>query len=352
MLDCLVIGAGHSGLISAHFLKQAGLSYRVVDGISRIGEVWRRRPAGLRMFTSRQFCGLADVRMEGDPWSFPLGSEFADFLERFAREKQLEVSLERRVVRLRHSQGTFTAELSNGEVIASRTVINATGANQQPVIPEFAARLDPAVKQAIAATFRCAADIDPTGMVLVVGDGASGRQIAQELAPTHRVALARGRVRNLVPNRILGLDVCWWLIKIGAMFAHRDSIPARIVRRRDPIPCASASDKALASSGVVLKPRAMDAAGHRIIFADGSSVDIATIIWCGGYRENVSWIDIPAITEVDTPIREGGKTTQEGLYVVGRKWLTCRASELVMGAQRDAELVVGHVKRQVALPPS
>jgi putative flavoprotein involved in K+ transport len=153
-------------------------------------------------------------------------------------------------------------------------------------------------------------------------------------------------VRKLVPNVVLGRDVFWWLDKIGLLFAGRDSVVAEIMRKRDPIPVASANDAQLLSAGVVLKPRAIDAQGTRIFFSDGSDHAVNAVVWCGGYRENLDWIDLPLINEPGSLTQGQGLTPEQGFYLVGRKWLTCRASELVLGVERDATKVVGYVTEQ------
>src|SRR6266850_284056 len=97
-IDCLVIGGGQSGLMCGHLLGLAGSKYRVVDASVRVGDAWRNRPRNLLLFTSRHFCRLADVPLAGDANGYPSGREFADYLERFARDKAIEISLNARVM--------------------------------------------------------------------------------------------------------------------------------------------------------------------------------------------------------------------------------------------------------------
>lgn len=66
-----------------------------------------------------------------------------------------------------------------------------------------AAGFDSAVTQLTPESYRNTADV-PTGTVFVVGDGASGRDIAAELSATHDFVLAVGHGCRLFPERILG----------------------------------------------------------------------------------------------------------------------------------------------------
>lgn len=354
MIDCLIVGGGHCGLLAAEMLHKAGLDYRVVDESARAGDIWRRRPKNLRLFTSRQFCGLGDFRMNGDPGGFPSATEFADHVERFASARGLRLTLQARVIRLSRADGGFVARLSNGDVIRARSVINATGSNQQPVVPAYAERLSPAVVQVTAQDYTDASHFPAGSRVAVVGDGASGRQIARELAASHRVLLARGRVRKLVPNRVLGQDIFWWLKGLGVLFADTDSTVARIMRRRDPIPAAADNDQRLAQAGVQLRVEAVEADGTGLLFSDGVREAVDAVVWCVGYAERTDWIDLPAIRPGLSYAGSRGRTPEPGLFVLGRKWLSCRASELVLGAQRDADMVVrqvlDHCRRHQAQP--
>jgi cation diffusion facilitator CzcD-associated flavoprotein CzcO len=71
---------------------------------------------------------------------------------------------------------------------------------------------------------------------LVVGDGATGRQIAVELAATREVLLATGRPRRVSPQRILGRS------RLSPAFG--DEVGGRLVR----VTCSDEPNKASVSS--------------------------------------------------------------------------------------------------------
>src|SRR6185437_10316161 len=55
----------------------------------------------------------------------------------------------------------------------------------------------------------------PVGSVLIVGSGASGTQIAEELQRAgRRVFLSVGRHKRM-PRRYRGRDLIWWLAEMG-----------------------------------------------------------------------------------------------------------------------------------------
>lgn len=368
MHDCLIIGAGQFGIACADKLKRAGVGVMVVDAGARVGDAWRRRPRHLQLFTPRRYSSICGIAMPGDPDGYPSGGEFADYLDAVAGQRGIEVSLSTRVERLERpvagepEDAAFIARLADGRNLRARTVVNASGANQAQKVPDFALRLDASVRQIVAGEYRDPDDLGAGGLavdatVCIVGDGASGRQIALELAQSgRRVVLACGRKRKMLPNRLLGRHLFWWLTASGLAYADRDSPVARLLRKRDPIPTASCRDDRLTAHGVRLMARATGADGRRLRFADGSAVDADVVIWCGGYQERMDWLSLPAIRTESDLYAGQGCTPEPGFYVVGRRWLSCRASELVLGVERDAERIVAavqaHLKASAAVLPA
>ena len=68
----------------------------------------------------------------------------------------------------------------------------ATGAFQRPAVPSIAQQLSRDVLQLTPESYKNPDQV-PSGQVLIVGDGATGRQITSELAATHAALLSTGR---------------------------------------------------------------------------------------------------------------------------------------------------------------
>ena len=69
---------------------------------------------------------------------------------------------------------------------------------------------------------------------MVVGAGATGRQIAVELAATREVLLSTGRPRRVSPQRILSSSVFWWMHRIGILRASRETRGGKYLMEADP----------------------------------------------------------------------------------------------------------------------
>ena len=202
-VDVLVIGGGQAGLATAYWLERSGLSIRVIDAGERIGDRWRKRYSSLALFTPREFSSLPGLELSGDPGGYASAAEFGDYLERYAEKFGLPVTSGVRVVKLTKRSDRFLADLSNGESVQARKVVIATGGFQTPVVPAMASGLSAEVRQFTAESYYEPSDVVAGRPVLVVGDGASGRDIAADLVATHRVVLACGRPRRLLPERFL-----------------------------------------------------------------------------------------------------------------------------------------------------
>ncbi|SJM33688.1 Uncharacterized oxidoreductase CzcO-like [Mesorhizobium delmotii] len=345
-MNVLVIGGGQAGLAAGYHLRNAGLTFLIVDAAARVGDSWRQRYASLTLFTPRQYSALPGLALGGNREQYPTRDEFADYLETYASTFSLPLRLGTRVVRLtRTGQCEFAALLDNGATIEASRVIIATGGFQVPLIPPISKGFGMAVKQLTADTYNAPSRV-ASGPVLVVGDGASGRDIAAELASFHPTMLATGKPRKLFPERILGKSVWWWLDLLGLLRAAPDSLIGRKMRKADAFPDRDRGIASLERLGVRMTPRLTEASGSVAIFQDGSTAEVSTVIWSVGYRDNSSWVQIPGATQGGAFLHVEGRSPVPGLYFVGRSWQRNRASALVMGVGRDAEIIVSQIMGQ------
>ena len=344
MTDVLVIGGGQAGLVTAYYLTQSGLQVRVVDRHRRVGDAWRQRYDSLTLFTSRAFSQLPGLALQGDPAGYPSKDDIADYLEQYAAHHRLPVATATEVVRLTRGANAFRADMNTGLTVNASAVVIATGPFQVPVIPPWAANLATEVMQLTAATYRNPGQL-PSGTVLVAGDGATGRQIALDLAPTHHVLLAAGKRRHVLPQRLLGRDIFWWMATLGLYRASRASWVGRLLRARDPFPGKHLELAALKQAGIEVIARITGGGGNTIECANGDRHGIDAVVWAVGYRDDFSWLKIE---ERDGQLHRGGSekyglTTVPGLYYVGRSWQSARGSALIGGVAHDAAHVVQHI---------
>ena len=168
-------------------------------------------------------------RFPGSPDTYPTKELVAGYLNAYAAEFDLPVRLNARVTALIPTAEGFEARTDDG-IFRARQVVVATGPFQAPHVPATAQRLDGSVTQLHSAGYRNPRTL-PSGPVLVVGGGNSGFQIAAELAATRRVDLSIATKAPVLPQRLAGKDLFWWLTRLGLMRAagvrFRPRWPAR-----------------------------------------------------------------------------------------------------------------------------
>jgi Predicted flavoprotein involved in K+ transport len=208
----------------------------------------------------------------GSPDTYPTKEQVAGYLNAYAAEFNLPVRVNSRVIALIRTAEGFEARTDDG-VFRARQVVVATGPFQAPHVPPAAQRLDGSVTQLHSAGYRNPRTLPP-GPVLVVGGGNSGFQIAGELAATRQVDLAIATKAPVLPQRLAGKDLFWWLTRLGLMRSPPGpgwaaaAGPARFHHRQQP--------PRLRAAGVRFRPAVADAEGRTVRFADGSSLDAST----------------------------------------------------------------------------
>jgi putative flavoprotein involved in K+ transport len=349
-IDVLVVGAGQAGLATGAELQRSGLTFRLWDRATRVGDSWRHRYDSLVLFSTRTYSSLPGLPMAGDPEGYASRNEIANYLEAYANAFALPITLGDGIAHLTRRADHFAAGTARGTQMTARAVIVATGPFQRSVVPSFSCRLSPRICQLTAETYRRPSQL-PDGRVLIVGAGATGRQIARELARWREVTLATGRSPRITPQRVLGRDVMAWFDALGFLRADKSAARGRFARAHDSFPGWHLRASALRRQGVRLRKRLVDAHSDEFRFSDGSSGRFESVIWAMGYRDDTTWVDIPgAVDSQGRFLEDRGVSPIPGLCHVGRSWQTSRASALLSGVASDAAAIVRHVRDFIVHP--
>jgi putative flavoprotein involved in K+ transport len=402
-IQTLVVGGGQAGLAMSHMLKKRGREHLVLER-GRIAERWlSERWDGLRFQFPNWSVSLPDFPFRcSEPDGFASARQIADFITEYARFVSPPIRCGVNVHRLRSRglPGGFVAETSDGEIAAENVVV-ATGPYQRPTQP--ASLLESDGFLLIHASNYLTSSQLPPGAVLIIGAGASGAQIAEELVRAGRkVYLSIGRHRRL-PRRYRGHDLIWWMSALGI-----DRIPAERRGEHSSLPLISGAFggntidfRRFAAMGVTLLGRFTSVRGVAFQFARDLSENIATgdaslisffdmvdahirrhglrapeepaarkilpdppclsapieqidlrtdgitsIIAATGYTYDFGWIDVPLVLDQQCkPIHKSGTTQFPGFYFLGLQWLSTVRSSLLSGvgedAARIADLIAG-----------
>jgi putative flavoprotein involved in K+ transport len=95
-------------------------------------------------------------------------------------------------------------------------------------------------------------------------------------------------------------------------------------------------------------PRTVDATEKQLCFADGTAAMGDAVLWAIGYRDEESWLHIPAAVDAQGRyIEDRGLSPMPGLFYVGRSWQNNRASALLCGVGTEAATMVDRVVQYV-----
>jgi putative flavoprotein involved in K+ transport len=408
-LDTIVIGAGQAGLAVSRCLSDRGVDHVVLER-GRVGERWRtERWDSLRLLTPNWMSRLPSWSYDGsDPDGFMTATEVADFFARYARSADAPVEEQSAVESLRFDGEDYALRTASAAWTARRVVL-ATGWCDRPAIPAIAGELSPDVRQVAPNSYRNPGSV-PDGGVLVVGASATGVQLANELRTAGRdVVLAVGRHSRL-PRRYRGMDIFWWLDRIGIRDKTIDEMPDRDRARHEPsLQLVGGPDRrsvdltTLQEAGVQITGRVVGIDGNHVRLADDlahtvteadrrmrrvlSEIDhhidrtglteevlapepiapvrpaaapdridlqgrgITSVVWATGHRRTYPWLHVPVLDEHGEIRQQRGVTPLPGLYVLGQHFQHARNSDSIDGVGRDAEFVADHLTCRTATTP-
>jgi putative flavoprotein involved in K+ transport len=281
-------------------------------------------------------------------------------------------------------------------------VVLATGWCDRPAIDHgISHALDSGLHQIAAGDYRNPAALPPGG-VLVVGASTTGVQLADELHAAGRdVTIAVGG-HTRMPRAYRGMDIYWWLDRLGVLGRTIDQMPDPVLARREPSPqLVGTPDRrpldltTLRARGVRLVGRVLAADGHHVRLApdltattrtaelrmrrllhridqhvaesglrgevaepdrprplaptrvvldlDLRSAGIRTVVWATGHRRAYPWLRLPVLDTRGEIRQRRGRTPVAGLFVLGQRFQHRRDSNFIGGVGRDAAVVADHI---------
>src|SRR5690242_851947 len=180
--ETVIVGGGQAALALSYHLGRLGREHVIVER-GRVAERWRsERWDSLRFQFPSWSLRLPGLDYAGDePDGFASRDEVVAFIDRYREMVRAPIRTGVRVDRVGRNDGTdsFRVETVAGELLAENVVI-ATGPYQEPVVPATSATFPPGITQVLSRDYRNPDDL-PSGAVLVVGSGASGCQIVEDL---------------------------------------------------------------------------------------------------------------------------------------------------------------------------
>ncbi|QDQ95286.1 MSMEG_0569 family flavin-dependent oxidoreductase [Rhodococcus sp. WB9] len=406
----VVIGGGQAGLSISWHLVQRGIDHVVLERES-IAHEWRdSRWDSFTLVTPNWQCTLPGYSYSGgDPDGFMNREETYQFVRGYADTFDPPVREGVAVVGVRQSgSGGFDVDTTEGSMHADHVVV-AVGGYHTPVVPRFAERLPADITQLHSSQYRSAGEL-PAGEVLVVGNGQSGAQIAEDLHLAGRtVHLVTGGAPR-VARFYRGRDCVAWLHDMGTYDVSIADHPGGLGKRENTNHYVTGRDggrdidlRAFALAGMRLYGRLLDVVDGTLRFAPTleSSLDaadavsesikdsidayidrvgidapreeryvpvwrperevtelelptsgIASVVWSIGFRTDYRWLRAGVFDGEGHPTHNRGVTAVPGLYFLGLPWQHTWGSGRFAGVARDAEYLADRIELEAGVLPA
>jgi len=298
-------------LAAGYYLKRAGHDFLILEGHERVGDNWRQRWEGLRLFSPQLYNRLPGLAPPEEDDHLPTRLDLANYLEDYARHFALPVRNHCTCVSARIVSG-------GGTTTSQKRVWELTTDN---------------------GTFRA--------YNLVV---ASGQQLSRLLLKAGASVTLAGPEMGNLPRRFLGKDIYWWLYKTGMITLRTDRFPGKLLLNEgtgDVTVGEPELDRAIRRikthiaryNDGSLRCKCQKTAPKPIPWpAEGKQ---GVVLWCTGYRNRFPWLPAGMLDENEAPLlKDGRSSVYSEVTFLGLPNLRRPNSSLVGGVGRDAEALL------------
>lgn len=343
LYDCIVIGAGQSGLSCGYYLRKTNLDYLLLDDEDSAGGSWQHTWDSLTLFSAAKHNALPGKPMPASKGEYPTREEVIDYLQSYEEKFSIPVHRPVRVVDVKRSNHHFELQ-TNGKTFFSKSVIAATGTYRAQFIPEVPGRKGFQGDQIHSAQYKSPADFIGK-QTLVVGGGNSGAQIYAELS---RETLSFWGVKSppeFLPDHVDGKKLFDQATEIYMAKKRGEEVDKKMFDLGNIVMVPSvkeARERGVLDDYKILQGFDKD----RVLWEDGTSDFIDAIVWCTGFHYHTDFLD-----DLTQRLRKGKIATKgtnaqhvEGLWLVGYGGWTGMASATIIGVGRTARKTVKEVE--------
>ncbi|MEZ4288788.1 MAG: NAD(P)/FAD-dependent oxidoreductase [Polyangiales bacterium] len=178
-LDCIVIGAGPSGLAVGACLKHHGVNAVILERETSVAPNWRKHYDRLHLHTFRDLSALPFKKWRKGTPAYPSREQVVEYMQEYADEQKLRIEFGVEITHVERDgeEWVLTAGTNSWR---ARALVIATGYNRTPFSPRFNDQEQFEGEIIHSSRYRSGAPYQGKN-VLVVGSGNSGAEIAIDL---------------------------------------------------------------------------------------------------------------------------------------------------------------------------
>lgn len=332
--DVIIIGGGQSGLATAYYLRRNKLSYLILDEQATSGGAWLHAWESLHLFSPAEQSSLPGWMMPKGENEYPNRQEVIEYLKQYEARYKFPIQRDTTVQKVTKKGNIFEITSAKGTITCT-ALVSATGTWSKPFIPEYPNQEHFRGQQLHSAFYQYPEAFEGQD-VLIVGGGNSAAQILAELSKTSKTTWV-----TLTPPKFLADD-----IDGRYLFNYATKLYQAKKAGLPPPPKANLGDIVMVESVKEARTRKVlhskvpfeGFTETGVVWEDGTSLAIDTVIWCTGFHSALDHLTSLQITNSQGRIATDGTRATElaGLWLVGYGSWTGFASATLIGVGRSA----------------
>lgn len=343
--DTILIGGGQSAMAVGFYLRRKHIDFIILDDQQEPGGAWLKAWDSLKLFSPNTYSSLPGWQMPKTDHEYPSKDEFISYLSQYEKRYKYNIQRNQKVVNVIKEGSLFKVETKT-HTFYSKTVVSTTGNAQNPFIPNFKNREGFKGLQLHSVDYKNTQQLAGQ-KVLIVGGGNSGAQILAEVSSVAQTTWVTKKDPHFLPEHIDG------------RYLFNQATQSYYSSQREH-PKQEKTTKPPSLSQIVQVETVREALNRDVfenarkpfqsftetgvIWLDGTEEDFDAVIWCTGFRSNLSHLEPLNVIKNNRIETHGTRSTIEpNLWLVGYGSWTGFASATIYGVGKTAKATAEEV---------
>jgi cation diffusion facilitator CzcD-associated flavoprotein CzcO len=341
--DVIIIGAGQAGLSTAYYLKRQDVDPLILDANTTFGGAWTKAWDSLKLFSPKEYSSLSGFGMPATEEEYPSKQEVINYFGRYEQRYQFRVERPVEVIDVNEIDGIFHITTSQRTYMAKK-LVSATGNFAGKMIPTFKGLEKFTGIQLHSTEYKN--NVALKGLnVAIVGSGNSGSQVLAEVSKVANTHWFTNKPLQYLDDKLDGR----YLFELSTK-RYYASLKGESLEESDDLSkiVMTESVKEARSRGVLQREEDIQSFSDNSIITENNEIPIDTIIWCTGFKTNLSHLTGLNLNSNVKKLTTGSHSTQyDNLWFVGYGEWSGYASATIIGVQKHAKETANQIIAQL-----